>query len=664
MGNGAPSEGNYREESSKYQDLIPIIESHDALVHEYYESMRLFEGLNPAIVGVDTLHKFQKIFFEEKEKKQSSFDLESVDRSSFTDDVCDVLGSRNPDIYSAMPDLKSVIRNRSSLDDRQYEDYTKREMAFIRSMPFWARYSKLKKLEEENGKRNTSKKEVREKVAVFLRQKQEGVRVVGEKVAQVHILLKRTHKLQEILAPLSDFTDRQKMLARSALVHLRSALHDSNKSSKEAFDGAYERVERSLNFEKILKHIQTEIEKIEVEMEEKVISRRTKLRGVLILIQSMGGSQEGIAETAQRYREMEGEIQKEYERVKEKLMQLKDVISSGGQSPDAYQENVEGVAEYVSSGGASFAILQEFNRLIAELDKLTEELESHMNIPKKRLGGPADVLALSHEEDAEDSDDEIQEMCRGMIKNRYHVTPDEMSKIDVLFSRAAYEDAVAVAKEFDPNVKILPRKEVLSGIISLGEDMLKEIAKFGKPTLLVVPRTTFEQKEEAMNAHKKYENQVDGFVSTDKGSPFLVIATPAKVSISIVDGAPHMPHIPTILPNSRFDQRKLKFKKHYQERGMCLINVHEYVVLMQRSLYEYKKSGNDEVSRDTSKILDFTRHDNNTYTCLDDQYLGASPRVAFGCFGSLNRQMFFYASGAEQTFADLRGRPSMKVMEY
>ncbi len=227
-----------------------------------------------------------------------------------------------------------------------------------------------------------------------------------------------------------------------------------------------------------------------------------------------------------------------------------------------------------------------------------------------------------------------------------------------------YEESMNTAKEIDPSARIKSLTEVLSASLALGAPKLKEIANFEKPIILITPQNEFISKKQSMDAHKVCQNQDDVFSWADSNSPYgsdgNTIKKRSKMSVSIVDAAEHMPHIPNIPSDLRFDQRKEKFKQHYSTKGMRLINIHEYAVLMQRSLHAYRADG----AKDTSKILDFYKDGNDTITCLDDEYLSSSPHVACGYFSSENRQVGFNASDADNTYANLRGRPSVQVMEY
>lgn len=244
------------------------------------------------------------------------------------------------------------------------------------------------------------------------------------------------------------------------------------------------------------------------------------------------------------------------------------------------------------------------------------------------------------------------------------LTQSEKEKIQALID--SYDKSVNIAKEMDPTVQIKSKAEVLEAITQLGVPMLKEIAQFGRPMLIVTTSNALDAKKRAIDQNPKYLNQTETYINQEAKSPYLPpITIPTKVVVSIVDGAQHMPDIDGIPENSKFSDRKSMFKEHYQKKGMSLINVHEYAMLMQRSLHEYEQSGLDDTSRDTSKIVDFYQNNSDTITCFDQEYLSSSsPHVAFGVFRSEARRVVFNAGGAGDTDACLRGRPSVQVMEY
>jgi len=48
---------------------------------------------------------------------------------------------------------------------------------------------------------------------------------------------------------------------------------------------------------------------------------------------------------------------------------------------------------------------------------------------------------------------------------------------------------VATAKEVDPTVETKPMAKVVAGFLKLGLPKIREIAEFGRPTLIVTPKT-------------------------------------------------------------------------------------------------------------------------------------------------------------------------------
>jgi hypothetical protein len=240
------------------------------------------------------------------------------------------------------------------------------------------------------------------------------------------------------------------------------------------------------------------------------------------------------------------------------------------------------------------------------------------------------------------------------------LSPASIEKLLEMLS--GYDEAIATAKELDPDVEILPLNKVCKALLKLGAEKLQAIAEFGQPTLILTPNNTFAKKRENMNKNKKYVDK-DGDTQNDLETydePYNTISTPTKNTFSVVDGQPHMPHIPGIAPNTRFDNRKKKFLEYFQQKGLRLINIHEFAALEQRSLRDFQKSGND-----VTKIVDFYQGGSkDTISCLDDEHLTPSSLVAFGYFRSDFREVNFDASRPGVTDGDLRARPSVQVCSY
>ena len=281
------------------------------------------------------------------------------------------------------------------------------------------------------------------------------------------------------------------------------------------------------------------------------------------------------------------------------------------------------------------------------LDLLKEKLAEVLNLPNPRDAGEEPLRALPRNMAA----------IKTAI-NALHLTNEAKENLKKMFE--GYDEAVDTAKEIHPQVQIKTLAEVYKGFAKLGIEKIKEIGAFEKPTLLVIPNNSFMEKIAAMDANKKYENQAETSVWTDRGSPFESVTTKAETVISIVDGEPHMPHIPGIASDSRYDARKTGFKAHFAKKGMRLINANEAVMLQQLSLRDYKLNGED-----TSRIVDYCDGNSaDTYSCLDDTDLTNTAGVACAYFGAGNRRVNFHANPPAYEGVYLRGRPSVQVMAY
>ena len=253
---------------------------------------------------------------------------------------------------------------------------------------------------------------------------------------------------------------------------------------------------------------------------------------------------------------------------------------------------------------------------------------------------------------------------RNMMKfvDKYNLPSQAREKLKELFE--GYDEAVATAREVDPDVEIKPFTEVCAAFKNLGAEKIKEIAGFGQPTILVTPKNSFQDKKASMDRNKRYvdangKQQDDVWLLEEENSPYTNVATPAETEISVVDGQPHMPHIPGITPNSRWDDRKAAFKAHFAKKGLRLMNIHEAAVLEQRSLREYEAN-----SKDVTKIVDYYQTGQDTVSCLDDEYLTNSSFVACSCFDADCRRVGFAGNNPDNTNADLRARPSVQILKY
>jgi hypothetical protein len=221
-----------------------------------------------------------------------------------------------------------------------------------------------------------------------------------------------------------------------------------------------------------------------------------------------------------------------------------------------------------------------------------------------------------------------------------------------------YAEAVETAQELHRNVEIKPLSAVWRAVAEIAPEIIKDIACFEKPTLLVVPKNSFAEKVRAMNAHKKYPGHQNDVACI--GTSYNNVGFPKHTSISIIDGANQIPHLSAIEPVSPWGVRKEFFKKYLQQKNLRLINVHEYALLQQLSLRNFQNSHGN-----TNLLIDFLPFPSNTTTCLDDEYLVSSPdEIAQAYFNWENCNVRFSYGNPSENVPCLRARPAITILEY
>jgi len=241
-----------------------------------------------------------------------------------------------------------------------------------------------------------------------------------------------------------------------------------------------------------------------------------------------------------------------------------------------------------------------------------------------------------------------------------------------------YDDAVNIAKMLGKSgwrkeQKVPSKEEVVKQLSNLPKKKLKEIMSFDKPQLLMTPPTTMAEKEKKMNANKPYadengQTQDNMYFGEDKNSD-LWNPRPSKLIISVTDGAPSMPQLPPELVSKKWGERYKAVYEEYKKKGVQMITAHEYAVLMQMSLMEYKKAKEDEnhPNHDNPEALiaDFCK-ENWTYTAFyqPEQNLTELEKVPCGNFSSGNRRVSFYWGAPTRDYDYLRFRPSVQVFEF
>ncbi len=246
-----------------------------------------------------------------------------------------------------------------------------------------------------------------------------------------------------------------------------------------------------------------------------------------------------------------------------------------------------------------------------------------------------------------------------------NLTLDKELKEMIKQIMAQYNEAVLTAMEFDPELEPPSVEEVCQNLINAGVQRLKTVGKFQKPTLVIVPKTSFKEKIKAMAEKNKYTFPDFEF---DKDSPFFAVKSPTKNFISIIDGNPGMPPTDgvTYRDEARSEMRNVYYRNicikdqinaTYARRGLRSTNVHEFYVLLQASIRAFKTNCNIGAVVDSS-----------TLTLLDDEFLTpASNRIACGGLSnSSTRHLPFAVMYIDFEFSPytFRGRPSYQFMEF
>ena len=229
-----------------------------------------------------------------------------------------------------------------------------------------------------------------------------------------------------------------------------------------------------------------------------------------------------------------------------------------------------------------------------------------------------------------------------------------------------YTEAAESARDLDPLITVPPNSVFLEHIHSLPLKMLLKIANFGKPTILVVPNNSFQEKIDNMNKFKPYSDPSTKAkqqnINLDLGwdSPYELHERLAKNTISITDGQAHMPDIDGIDPDTSWWDLRDAFQAYFKQKGLRLINVPEGAALMHQSMRNYANNG-----QDISKIVDYISPENATMSCFSRSHLlNSSGEVAYFCFSSGNRQISFNSDGPSHRSALLKGRPVLELFSY
>ena len=187
--------------------------------------------------------------------------------------------------------------------------------------------------------------------------------------------------------------------------------------------------------------------------------------------------------------------------------------------------------------------------------------------------------------------------------------------------------------------------------MKLGPEMLKNISKFNRPTILMTPKGDLASKIQKLDANKKYTNQNETYF---KESPSDELWGPntTKFSVSIVDGAPEMPRLPADKVGLDNEHKHKYLTEEYKKLGMKMISAQQYAMLAQKSLRSYEKGTQEE-----DEIID-----KKTLTYLNAEHLTDLQKVPYANWFSGVRKFFFRWYGPDIQVDRFRGRPSVQVL--
>ena len=229
----------------------------------------------------------------------------------------------------------------------------------------------------------------------------------------------------------------------------------------------------------------------------------------------------------------------------------------------------------------------------------------------------------------------------------------------------SYDEMIETMKVFELTTSAVPSKEqVITKIRALSPELIAEIAKFKKPTLLINPAIPRVKKIEAINKHKLYPKQNDTYCEP---GPDDALWGPeiTKSTITIVDGALSMPVHPEVDQGLKIVDKAKKYQEIFTGKGMKMISADEYLMLQMMSLHYYKKRTDQGLSHEGSvkqMVENWADSDHQTVTLLNIDHLKDLSRVPRGYFHDVRVNLYWYNPGFVHD--NYRSRPSVWISEF
>ncbi|MFA5829483.1 MAG: hypothetical protein WC843_03240 [Candidatus Gracilibacteria bacterium] len=245
--------------------------------------------------------------------------------------------------------------------------------------------------------------------------------------------------------------------------------------------------------------------------------------------------------------------------------------------------------------------------------------------------------------------------------DRLRLTTEQKEKLLSVVS--GYEEALATAREFDPDIVAPSKEEVIANILKLGTKKLEKIASImGKPELIIEPanKSFAEMKDDMdLDVNRHYEQQHRAYFATDYEWP----EGPKKVGVSIVDMVQSPAVVPGQQPRKQRNDEQLRVcESYFKEQGMELIHDHQYAMGMQRSLRAYAKAKKNGESNPGKHIIDFYDQPQETVTMFNQEHNSKISKFAYGYFDPERRQVAFDWADPDNRDVALRGRGAVQVL--
>lgn len=238
-------------------------------------------------------------------------------------------------------------------------------------------------------------------------------------------------------------------------------------------------------------------------------------------------------------------------------------------------------------------------------------------------------------------------------------------KLRAMLTPEAYKLSIAAYRETCGTREAPSLDAIMAEIMTWPVDrLIQECEIREKPTLLIVSEASFDERIEAMDANKHYQNETGGQkdVSINRGSksPYIGVPKPTKAHVSITDGIPN--------PAQRADasEKMGEYRDHlatkYEEVGMRHIYGSEMQTLFQRSLIEALQLNDASLIVNNWKTGSGTTME--TTTILNPDGLRESDLIACSYFSLFNREAYFRAISSDLAGDELCGRATTEVMEF